>query len=104
MNEESATVALGGLPSPVSESATITALSLKARGKQKLCLDNAVGVPERLGDMPLRLMIVGNNPSDHAWSASQLHAFIIRLSILIECLHVLCVPTQPKNIRMTCED
>lgn len=39
----------------------------KARGKQNICLDNAVGVPELLGDHPLRLIILGNNPSDHAW-------------------------------------
>jgi TDG/mug DNA glycosylase family protein len=39
----------------------------KARGRQGICLDNAVGVPERLGDQPLRLIVGGNNPSDHAW-------------------------------------
>ena len=39
----------------------------KARGKQGINLDNAVGVPERLGDAPLRLIVGGNNPSDHAW-------------------------------------
>ena len=30
-------------------------------------LQDAPGVPERLGDQPLRLIIVGHNPSDHAW-------------------------------------
>lgn len=25
------------------------------------------GVPEKLGDRPLRLILVGHNPSDHAW-------------------------------------
>ncbi|KAK9815922.1 hypothetical protein WJX72_012023 [[Myrmecia] bisecta] len=35
--------------------------------RKKLCLDNAVGVPENLGDWPLRLIIVGTNPSEHAW-------------------------------------
>ena len=39
----------------------------KARGRQNICLEGAVGVPERLGDHPLRLIILGNNPSDHAW-------------------------------------
>lgn len=27
------------------------------------------GVPELLGDAPLRLILVGHNPSDHAWCA-----------------------------------
>ena len=27
------------------------------------------GVPELLGDAPLRLVLVGHNPSDHAWCA-----------------------------------
>ncbi len=27
------------------------------------------GLPEKLGDRPLRLMLVGHNPSDHAWCA-----------------------------------
>ena len=30
-------------------------------------LKDAPGVPEKLGDHPLRLIIVGHNPSDHAW-------------------------------------
>ena len=30
-------------------------------------LQDAAGLPERLGDQPLRLIIVGHNPSDHAW-------------------------------------
>jgi len=30
-------------------------------------LQDAPGVPEKLGDHPLRLIIVGHNPSDHAW-------------------------------------
>ncbi len=30
-------------------------------------LQDAPGVPEKLGDQPLRLVIVGHNPSDHAW-------------------------------------
>lgn len=45
----------------------LSAASLKARGKQKIPLENAKGLPERLGDMPLRLIVGGNNPSDHAW-------------------------------------
>ena len=28
------------------------------------------GVPELLGDAPLRLVLVGHNPSDHAWCAA----------------------------------
>ena len=27
----------------------------------------STGLPEQLGDKPLRLVIVGSNPSDHAW-------------------------------------
>ena len=27
------------------------------------------GLPEKLGDMPLRLILVGHNPSEHAWCA-----------------------------------
>lgn len=30
-------------------------------------LQDAPGLPEKLGDQPLRLIIVGHNPSDHAW-------------------------------------
>ena len=43
--------------------------SRKARGKAHSCLDltKAKGLPERLGDKPLRLIIGGNNPSDDAW-------------------------------------
>lgn len=33
-------------------------------------LQDAPGLPERLGDHPLRLIIVGHNPSDHAWWAA----------------------------------
>ncbi|KAL0040019.1 hypothetical protein WJX79_002888 [Trebouxia sp. C0005] len=35
--------------------------------KQLPSLQDAPGVPEKLGDHPLRLIIVGHNPSDHAW-------------------------------------
>ena len=45
----------------------LSAASLRARGKQKIPLEDAKGLPERLGDMPLRLIVGGNNPSDHAW-------------------------------------
>ena len=43
--------------------------SKRARGKAHSCLDltKAKGLPERLGDKPLRLIIGGNNPSDDAW-------------------------------------
>lgn len=34
-------------------------------------LKPGIGVPEALGDQPLRLIIVGSNPSDHAWCAWQ---------------------------------
>ena len=45
--------------------------SAKRKRRSKLdelpSLQDAPGVPERLGDQPLRLIIVGHNPSDHAW-------------------------------------
>ena len=43
--------------------------SKRARGKAYSCSDlrKAKGLPERLGDKPLRLIIGGNNPSDDAW-------------------------------------
>ena len=47
--------------------AVLSEVSRRARGKEGINLDNAKGLPERLGDKPLRLVIGGNNPSDHAW-------------------------------------
>ena len=35
---------------------------------------DGIGVPEQLGSQPLRLLIVGSNPSDHAWYASGHHS------------------------------
>lgn len=29
------------------------------------------GLPEKLGDLPLRLIIIGHNPSDHAWKSGE---------------------------------
>eukprot|EP00884_Botryococcus_braunii_P022302 jgi/Botrbrau1/8756/Bobra.0090s0029.3 len=37
-------------------------------------LGSAPGVPERLGDAPLRLIIVGANPSDAAWQTGHYYA------------------------------
>lgn len=34
----------------------------------------SVGVPERLGDAPLRLIIVGHNPSEEAWRRGHVYA------------------------------
>jgi len=54
-----------------SSNATLTATkSVKRKHGSKVelpSLQDAVGVPEKLGDHPLRLIIVGHNPSDHAW-------------------------------------
>lgn len=47
--------------------AMLSAISRRARGREGINLDDAKGLPERLGDKPLRLIIGGNNPSDHAW-------------------------------------
>lgn len=38
-----------------------------SKAEQLPSLQDAPGVPEKLGDQPLRLIIVGHNPSDHAW-------------------------------------
>ena len=38
------------------------------------CLTAAPGVPERLGDSPLRLVLSGTNPSDEAWRAGHYYA------------------------------
>eukprot|EP00198_Chlamydomonas_reinhardtii_P014066 XP_001703403.1 predicted protein [Chlamydomonas reinhardtii] len=37
-------------------------------------LDSAPGVPEKLGDDPLRLVIVGHNPSEHAWRSGHYYS------------------------------
>lgn len=34
------------------------------------------GVPELLGDAPLRLVLVGHNPSDHAWCGFSFHTLL----------------------------
>ena len=47
--------------------AVLSEISRRARGREGINLDDAIGLPERLGDKPLRLIIGGNNPSDHAW-------------------------------------
>ena len=47
--------------------AVLSDISKRARGREGINLDNAKGLPERLGNKPLRLIIGGNNPSDHAW-------------------------------------
>ncbi|GMH40337.1 hypothetical protein BSKO_08241 [Bryopsis sp. KO-2023] len=36
--------------------------------------DGIVGLPEKLGDSPLRLVIVGHNPSDHAWKSGHYYS------------------------------
>lgn len=38
-----------------------------SKAEQLPSLQDAPGLPEKLGDHPLRLIIVGHNPSDHAW-------------------------------------
>ena len=38
-----------------------------SKADQLPSLQDAPGLPEKLGDQPLRLVIVGHNPSDHAW-------------------------------------
>lgn len=38
-----------------------------SKADQLPSLQDAPGLPEKLGDQPLRLIIVGHNPSDHAW-------------------------------------
>jgi len=54
-----------------SSNATLTATkSVKRKRGSKVelpSLQDALGVPEKLGEHPLRLIIVGHNPSDHAW-------------------------------------
>lgn len=47
--------------------AVLSEISKRARGREGINLHNAKGLPERLGNKPLRLIIGGNNPSDHAW-------------------------------------
>jgi len=32
------------------------------------------GLPEKLGDLPLRMIIVGHNPSEHAWSSGHYYS------------------------------
>lgn len=36
-------------------------------GKVEIFEEGLDGLPERLGDDPLRMIIVGTNPSGHAW-------------------------------------
>ena len=36
-----------------------------------LAIPGLPGLPDLLGDQPLRLLIGGNNPSEHAWCARQ---------------------------------
>ena len=55
--------------------AVLSEISRRACGKEGIDLKEAKGLPERLGDKPLRLIIGGNNPSDHAWQGST-HAFM----------------------------
>jgi hypothetical protein len=49
------------------------------------------GVPELLGDAPLRLVLVGHNPSDHAWCAlsndKQAQPIYTLQSALVACYH-----------------
>lgn len=37
-------------------------------------LPECVGLPEKLGDAPLRLIIVGHNPSEHAWKSGHYYS------------------------------
>lgn len=37
-------------------------------------LQGYAGVPEKLGDAPLRLIIVGHNPSEHAWKSGHYYS------------------------------
>ena len=54
--------------SPASSSASKSAKRKRSSKTDQLpSLQDAPGVPEKLGDQPLRLIIVGHNPSDHAW-------------------------------------
>ncbi|KAK9866566.1 hypothetical protein WJX84_005361 [Apatococcus fuscideae] len=54
--------------SPVSPlAASRKSESASKRQKTKADLTNAPGLPARLGCSPLRLIVVGANPSEHAW-------------------------------------
>ncbi|KAL3151326.1 hypothetical protein ABBQ38_013161 [Trebouxia sp. C0009 RCD-2024] len=44
------------------------------KGDELPSLQDAPGLPERLGDQPLRLIIVGHNPSDHAWRSGHYYS------------------------------
>jgi hypothetical protein len=39
----------------------------KTDGQVEIFEEGLEGLPERLGDSPLRMIIVGSNPSGHAW-------------------------------------
>jgi hypothetical protein len=51
------------------------AVEKKTVEREKM-LATAVGVPERLGDAPLRLIIIGTNPSDTAWCGDPFLSFL----------------------------
>ncbi|KAG2442614.1 hypothetical protein HXX76_002699 [Chlamydomonas incerta] len=48
--------------------------STKSKSKSMPSLESAPGVPEKLGDAPLRLVIVGHNPSEHAWRSGHYYS------------------------------
>ena len=57
-----------GLTSPAAASASSGKQKRSRAQKVPERLKPGTGVPEALGDQPLRLMVVGSNPSDHAWA------------------------------------
>lgn len=69
---------MGQIQSPaessIQGSGTTQASATKRKRSSKAdelpSLQDAPGLPEKLGDQPLRLIIVGHNPSDHAWYAA----------------------------------
>ncbi len=70
-SQHTGTSLLSGTKASSSNATLSAAKSVKRKRSSKMeqlpSLQDAPGVPEKLGDHPLRLIIVGHNPSDHAW-------------------------------------
>ena len=67
-NNNTTTISMPQSVSPEAQSVSQSAKRKRSSKADQLpSLQDAPGVPEKLGDKPLRLVIVGHNPSDHAW-------------------------------------
>lgn len=65
----------GAGPARVVQVAGVQLSKRKLSEAEILAIPGLPGLPDLLGDRPLRLLIGGNNPSEHAWCGHEITYF-----------------------------